>query len=118
MIHTILFLIQFLLACIVITVQPIDVWSTNIALKRPDVVEQGDTELGLGNLAGWAMTRLGRFWWIIKLPLVLILAPLLWVDVPAPVAPALILFLFAAAAYFIRITIRNFHNAFDERKTI
>lgn len=99
-----------ILATALLWLQLLDVHSTNLALRRPDVVEVGDTAMGLGNAVGWAMRRLGRAWWLVKLPF-LIFAPLVWTDVPLAVEPALCVLLGTFNAYFFRLVRQNYRNA-------
>ena len=54
----------FLAFCILCHV--LDVISTNLALSRPNTAE--------GNkLVAWLMSKLGRFWWVYKLPIIALL---------------------------------------------
>lgn len=106
-----LWLAHALLALAFLALQVLDVISTNAALRRPNVVEVGDEAIGLGNLVGWAMKRWGRWWWLVKIPLVLIFAPLIVTPAPVSIEPALILLLIAANSYFLKLVRENFRNA-------
>lgn len=110
MIAGLLLFFQGVLAAHLLFLQILDVHSTNLALRLPWVREVGDEAIGLGNLSGWAQARLGRWWWLIKAPL-LIFAPLIWTPVPWQVWPAVILLLIAANSRFLRIIRGNYRNA-------
>lgn len=99
------------LTMFVLVIQILDVISTNSARRLPWVREVGDQAIGLGNLSGLAQRHLGWWWWIVKLPLALIFAPLIWTPAPLAVQPAIILLLLAANSYFLKITRQNFLNA-------
>lgn len=106
-----LFLIQAALTGHLLGLQFLDVHSTNAALRLPWVREVGDEAIGLGNLSGWAQARWGRWWWLIKAPLFLVFAPLIWWPVPPQDAAAVILLLIAANSRFLRIIRGNYRNA-------
>lgn len=107
---TILFFVVALLAAHFLWLQILDVHSTNLALRLPWVKEVGDEAIGMGNLSGWAQARWGRWWWLIKVPL-LIFAPLCWFPAPWQIEPAIILLLIAANSRFLRIVRGNYRNA-------
>lgn len=98
------------LAAALLVLQILDVHSTNLALRRPDVVEVGDTAIGMGNAVGWAMKRWGRLWWLVKLPF-LVALPLVWTAVPLAAEPALSAMLSVADAYFFKLVRQNYVNA-------
>lgn len=111
----ILHLICAALAGAVISYQFFDVHSTILALRRPDVREVGDSALGLGNLSGWCQHHLGWAWPAMKLPVILVMAPLLWYQAPLEIDPGIIFALVYLVAYFRRIVRQNYNNAFGVR---
>ncbi len=111
----ILHLIRAAAAGAVISYQFFDVHSTILALRRHDVVEVGDEALGLGNISGWCQARLGIFWPVMKLPVIALMAPLLWVQVPIAIEPGIIFALVYLVAYFRKIVRQNYNNAFGVR---
>ena len=104
-------------AVVLIAQQLADVHSTNLALANPHVrvIEVGDEALGCGNLSALAQRSWGRWWWLIKTPLVLVLLPLVLAPVdsriPLSICPVLLLGLFVAICYFEKIVRENYENA-------